>query len=196
MYLSFCVDNGAGAQPTPCVGGVDTEGTSGASQWVTNNPYVGVPDDAVTPIATDGSFTTHITVAARDEFVDCLDLPAGQRCVIVSRVDHRATADRTQDVKVPVCFAGEAACATDPIDPTGTPGGNPPFGGYPLAPSGPAYTPLAGPGALAATGFSGRTLLPAGLVLIGVGAALVLVARRQAARLRLAPAVVAPTPTP
>ena len=184
LYVSFCVDNGPGVQPSPCVGGVDMEGASGSSKWVTNNPYTGVPPEAVSPIADDGSFTARITVSARDEFVDCLELPAGQRCVIVSRVDHRATADRSQDVKVPVCFAGEAACATDPIDPTPQGGTPPPFGGYPLpqsgVPGGTGSTPLATPGGLATTGFAGRLLVPAGLVLLGAGAALVLVARRRA----------------
>ncbi len=185
LYVSFCVDNGAGAQPTPCVGGVDMEGASGSSKWVTNNPYQGVPPEAVSPVAADGSFTATITVAARDEFVDCLALAAGKRCVIVSRMDHRATADRSQDVKVPVCFAGEEACATDPIDPNDTPpGGTTPFGGYPIGSSGGGSPlPLAsGTGGLASTGFQGRTLVPAGLAMIGAGAALVLVARRRAPR--------------
>jgi hypothetical protein len=188
LYVSFCVDRGAGTQPTPCVGGVDMEGASGSSQWVTNNPYQGAPS---VPIADDGSFTARITVMARDEFVDCLDLPAGQRCVIVARTDHRATADRSQDVKVPVCFAGEAACATDPIDPTDPgSGGSTPFGGYPLAGGvgGSGSTPRVTPGGLAATGFAGRTLVPAGLALLGGGVALVLVARRQLGRARVVPA--------
>lgn len=199
MYVSFCVDQGTGVQPSPCVGGVDMEGASGSSTWVTNNPYDGLPPEAVTSVAPDGSFTTRITVAAADEFVDCLDLPAGQRCVIVSRMDHRATADRSQDVKVPVCFAGEAECTTDPIDPNAPGGpGSEPFAGYALGPSNGlgGSTPLAtsgGAGPLAATGFTGRTLVPAGLALLGVGAALVLVARRQLAALRPAVATSGPS---
>ncbi len=187
LYLSFCVDKGDGAQPTPCVGGADTEGASGTSKWVTNNPYEGVPDDAVTPVAADGSFSATITVKAADDFVDCLDLPAGERCVIVARMDHRATADRTQDVKVQVCFAGEAACEVAPqtVDPNSTGGGNG-FTGYPLdsgssSSSTPTGTTTYGTTQLARTGFEGRPLVSAGLALVLGGLLLVGWSRRRPA---------------
>ena len=62
LYVAVCVDNGPGATPSPCVGGVDVEGSSGSAKWVTNNPYEGVPASAVASIAADGSFRTTITV--------------------------------------------------------------------------------------------------------------------------------------
>ncbi len=177
LYISFCVDNGPGAQPSPCIGGVDMEGETGSSQWVTNNP---IGDAPAVPIAADGSFTAHITVSAQDEFVDCLALTGGKRCVIVARADHRATADRSQDVKVPVCFAGEAACATDPIDTTAT--ATPTFTGFPLGtPTGGTTTGPTSYGSLATTGADSTRLVTVGLVLAGLGVALVLLSRRSSA---------------
>lgn len=183
LYVSFCVDNGDGAQPSPCVGGVDVEGGSGSSKWVTNNPYEGVPDEAVTAVAPDGSFSTTINVKARDEFVDCLALPAGQRCVIVARMDHRSTGDRTQDVKVQVCFAGEAACAVAPqtVDPTDGPGNA--FAGYALPPTpgtGTTYAP-GGTTGLARTGVEARALVGAGLALLAGGVVLLTWSHRRRA---------------
>lgn len=177
LYVAFCVDQGAGQAPSPCVGGVDTSGSSGTAQWVTNNPYEGVPATAVTPVAPDGSFTATITIEARDSFVDCLALPAGQRCVVATRADHRASADRTQDVKVPVCFASETACVTDPIVPEADP--EDVFTGFlldppPAAPAAPSSTP-----ALAATGASAPDLVPVAALLVTGGLALVLVSRRR-----------------
>lgn len=187
MYVALCVDKGPGAVPSPCVGGADMSGTAGSSKWVTNNPYDGVPPGAVAAVAPDGSFTVELTLVASDEFVDCLDLPAGERCVLASRMDHRASADRSQDVKVALCWEGQAACTTDPIPPADPddPGDAAPFSGYRLTPQ--TGTRAAG-GGLAATGAELRPL-PWGLALLGAGLALVLVARRL---IRTSPSVPSP----
>jgi hypothetical protein len=108
MYLALCVDKGAATAPSPCVGGIDTGGSTSASRWVTNNPIGEAPAVA---IAADGSFTTTITLQAADALVDCNDLPVGQSCKVTTRMDHRDTNDRTQDVKVPVDFAEPQAGA-------------------------------------------------------------------------------------
>lgn len=184
MYVALCVDKGPAVAPSPCVGGVDTEGTSGSSRWLTNNPYEGVPDDAVVPVAPDGSFRTRITVEAADEFVDCLALPSGERCVVATRADHRSSADRSQDVKVAVCFAGETACATEPIA-AGDPDAAAGFPGFALDGPGTSSSrgatdlsssASAGAGTglrLAATG-GGRRPLSYGVAFLVVGAALLL----------------------
>ncbi|HYI61241.1 MAG TPA: Ig-like domain-containing protein [Acidimicrobiales bacterium] len=178
MYLALCVDQGPGVAPSPCVGGADTTGATGSSTWVTNNPYDGVPPEAVTAVEPDGSFRATLTLAARDEFVDCLALASGERCVLASRMDHRASADRSQDVKVPVCWAGQAACTTDPIAPA-DPDAPPAFTGYQITPAGPSSRATTGGTrpTLAATGADVR-LLPWGLALLGGGAALLLGSRR------------------
>ena len=38
IYVALCVLHGKGTVPTPCGGGIDKTGTSGASQWVSSNP--------------------------------------------------------------------------------------------------------------------------------------------------------------
>lgn len=107
IYLSFCVDNGVGETPTPCLGGVDMTGESSTSRWITNNGIPGQPALTV-PMGTDGTFTITLSVSADDGTTDCFDLPEGKECKIFTRADHRAGGDRSQDVRVPVTFATDA----------------------------------------------------------------------------------------
>lgn len=113
VYVALCVDNGAGELPTPCVGGVDMTGGSHSSAWISSNP----PDygqDLATPYGKGGSFEVELTVDAKDEFTDCLK----STCVLATRADHTLSGDRSQDVKVPVGFTGQAPVDTDPDDGT------------------------------------------------------------------------------
>ncbi len=112
FYLSLCVDIGAGSAPSPCLGGVDQTGATTTTRWVTNNP---IGDAASVPIAPDGSFTTTLTVEANDGFTNCLQLIAPRDCKIVTRMDHRASGDRSQDVKVPVSFTGQTKSTVGPF---------------------------------------------------------------------------------
>ncbi|WP_320778595.1 immunoglobulin I-set domain protein [Streptomyces sp. CRN 30] len=129
VYVALCVDNGAGELPTPCVGGVDMTGTSHSSAWISSNP----PDygqDLAVPYGADGSFEVELTVDAKDEFTDCLKAT----CVLATRADHTLSGDRSQDVKVPVAFAGQDPVETDPDDGggaggTGSTGGSGTTGG-------------------------------------------------------------------
>lgn len=114
MYLALCVDNGPGQQPTPCIGGADTGGETSASRWVTNNPYQGTP---AVSVGADGSFTTTLTLTAADANTDCNDLPVGKSCKVFTRMDHRATPDRSQDVRVPVSFAAPQTGARLQVSP-------------------------------------------------------------------------------
>jgi hypothetical protein len=116
MYLAVCVDKGPLVAPSPCVGGVDVTGEGGSSRWVTNNPYQGTPSVA---IAADGSFTTTLDIEASDADVDCLDLPVGQSCKVVTRMDHRSSGDRSQDVKVPITFGEPQTGARLELSPAG-----------------------------------------------------------------------------
>jgi hypothetical protein len=113
MYVALCVDNGASA-PGPCVGGADLEGDDGASRWITNNAYPGVPH---VTIGADGSFSTTLTLTAADANTDCNDLAPGKTCKVVTRMDHRASGDRSQDVKVAVDFAEPQAGARLQVSP-------------------------------------------------------------------------------
>ncbi|MFI5617217.1 hypothetical protein [Streptomyces sp. NPDC051567] len=102
IYVSLCAVNGAqgASKPTPCLGGSDQAGTTGASHWV-NNTFGGtLPNTSV--FGTGGSFSVTVHVKA--------DLGNGQicgdtvECAIVTRADHFNSANRKYDVHVPVTF--------------------------------------------------------------------------------------------
>lgn len=108
IYVAFCVDTGPGNAPTPCLGGIDMEGTTGGSVWVSSNPPP-YGEELAVPYNAGGSFKVSLNVAAVDEIngIDCREV----QCVIVSRNDHTRSGDRSQDVRIPVTFAkaGEPA---------------------------------------------------------------------------------------
>ncbi|WP_433062354.1 hypothetical protein [Dactylosporangium sp. CS-033363] len=117
IYVAFCVDNGAGQIPTPCGGGMDMTGSSGASHWISSNPPA-YGQGLAEPYGAGGTFRVSLKVsAALAEGVDCRT----KRCAVVTRADHTRTSDRTQDVRVGVSFAGNAAPAA-PTTAKATPG--------------------------------------------------------------------------
>lgn len=117
VYVALCVDQGAAVAPSPCVGGVDMEGAGASSAWVSSNPpdYAG---ELASPFGPAGSFDVTLTVNAADEYVNCL--AEATRCVVATRADHTAGADRSADVRVPVTFHGQTGVAPAPVEPTPT----------------------------------------------------------------------------
>jgi len=102
VYVAFCVTPPAGRLPSPCGGGADTSGASGGSSWVSSNPP-SYGRDLATPYGAGGTFEVKLHVAAAlDAKTDCRKVS----CSIVTRADHTRTSDRSQDVLVPVSFAG------------------------------------------------------------------------------------------
>ncbi|MGQ4269547.1 LPXTG cell wall anchor domain-containing protein [Nocardiopsis changdeensis] len=106
IYVALCDISGASSTqaPTPCIGGVDMDGSGGASAWVSSNPPpygegLAVPYDGS---GTDGGFSVQITVKADDGTTDCDS--AAVECAVVTRNDHTRSSDRGQDVFVPVAF--------------------------------------------------------------------------------------------
>jgi hypothetical protein len=116
IYVALCFDQGPGKVPTPCLGGVDTSGASGASAWISSNPP-SYGKDLAKPFGPGGSFSVSLRVAAVDAVMgfDCRDPKAhpetasSSGCAIVTRADHTRTSDRSSDVKVPVGFTGKPA---------------------------------------------------------------------------------------
>jgi hypothetical protein len=112
IYVALCVIPPKDHLPTPCGGGVDTEGQAGAAQWISSNP----PDygeGLAQPYGPGGSFST--SFAVRSEIspgIDCRQV----RCALVTRNDHTRTADRSQDLLIPVTF-GAGAAPAGPTDP-------------------------------------------------------------------------------
>ncbi|RZB18956.1 immunoglobulin I-set domain protein [Streptomyces sp. F001] len=118
IYVALCKDNGDNRIPTPCLGGADQSGDSGASKWIVPE---GDPNEGeLTEIYGDGgTFDVEIEVKAKDGGLDCTQVA----CSVVTRVDHRAAGDRSQDVRIPVAFEGQ-----DPGDGDGGDGVDVPAG--------------------------------------------------------------------
>ncbi|MGW0943382.1 hypothetical protein ACWD4O_12655 [Streptomyces sp. NPDC002623] len=111
IYVAFCVDNGAGKTPTPCVGGVDMSGESGASVWISSNPP-SYGEGLAKPYggsAHKGTFSVTLKVRAKDANTDCT--AAGVTCAVITRNDHTRGGDQTQTVRIPVTF-GAASSST------------------------------------------------------------------------------------
>jgi len=124
IYVALCVIPPPNVLPTPCGGGVDIEGQAGASHWISSNPpSYGI--GLARPYGPGGTFDTTFTVSPTiNASVDCRFV----RCGLLTRNDHTRSADRSQDVIIPVSF-------TQPASP-----------GAPL----PAPPPADGPGGTAA----------------------------------------------
>jgi hypothetical protein len=112
IYVAFCVDQGPSVAPSPCFGGADQSGSTGASKWISSNPPpygVGL----TTPWGPGGSFDVELNITAQEGSVDCLD--GSTRCVVATRADHTAAGNRSADVKVPVFFEGQIPSNALPI---------------------------------------------------------------------------------
>ncbi|MFF3844382.1 hypothetical protein [Streptomyces sp. NPDC002328] len=102
IYVGLCVVDGEpGAnKPTPCLGGQDESGSTGASHWV-NNVFGGLFANS-SKFGAGGTFNVNIYVNP--------DLGSGNvcgvnvDCAIVTRADHFDTNDRKYDVHVPIEF--------------------------------------------------------------------------------------------
>ncbi|QNP72797.1 hypothetical protein IAG44_27455 [Streptomyces roseirectus] len=102
IYVGLCVvDGAAGAnKPTPCLGGQDESGSTGASHWV-NNTFGGLFANS-SKFGSGGTFSVSIFVKATlDDGSVC-----GQdvECAVVTRADHFDSNDRNYDVHVPISF--------------------------------------------------------------------------------------------
>ncbi|MFD7131734.1 hypothetical protein [Streptomyces sp. NPDC059894] len=102
IYVGLCVVDGAPGvnKPTPCLGGQDENGSTGASHWV-NNVFGGLFANS-SKFGTGGTFDVNIYVKATlDDGSVC-----GQdvECAVVTRADHFDSGDRKYDVHVPITF--------------------------------------------------------------------------------------------
>lgn len=120
IYVAFCVKPDPGEAPGPCLGGVDMGGDSERSIWVSSNPPP-YGADLAKPYGPGGSFTVQLKITGRDEFTDCLT----QTCGVSTRADHTRSSDRSQDVFVPVTFAGQEGDPDPSPSPSASPGATP-----------------------------------------------------------------------
>ncbi|MGN9757385.1 hypothetical protein [Streptomyces sp. SD31] len=123
IYVAFCVDNGVGKTPTPCVGGVDMSGESGASAWISSNPP-SYGEGLAKPYEGSGhkgSFSVQLKVRAEDANTDCTK--SGVKCAVITRNDHTRGGDQSQTVRIPVTFTGSGGSSSADGSSTVTPGG-------------------------------------------------------------------------
>lgn len=143
IYVSFCVLPPPGQLPTPCGGGIDLTGAGGSTVWVSSDPPAYAAGLA-TPYGPGGTFEVTITArAALNDTIDCRVVT----CAVVTRNDHTRTDDRSQDVFIPLGFAGPAPSVGAP--PSVTPSLSPtaaPSGPATPVPTGTATDPVAGCG--------------------------------------------------
>lgn len=116
IYVAFCVVTPPDSAPSPCSGGADQTGSSGASAWISSNPP-SYGEGLTVPYGPGGSFSVNIAVAPLIAGgFDCRSI----QCAIVTRNDHVRTADRTQDILVPITFGAGDAAPPVPTEPTPT----------------------------------------------------------------------------
>ncbi|MDW4906343.1 hypothetical protein RB628_13595 [Streptomyces sp. ADMS] len=102
IYVALCKDNGDNRVPSPCLGGADTSGDGASSRWIVpeGDTYEG---DLAVAYGDGGTFDVTLGIKAAGDGLDCAEVS----CAIVTRVDHRGSGDRSQDVRVPVTFTGQ-----------------------------------------------------------------------------------------
>jgi hypothetical protein len=167
IYVAFCVVPPPGQLPSPCGGGAGP-GAQGAARWITSNPPP-YGEGLAQPYGPGGSFSTTLVVSPTIGTVDCRTTA----CAVVTRNDHTRTADRSQDLLVPVTFAAGPPPPAPPAPPpsaappAGAPGPTVPAAGAPVpeAPRGPAAAvappaPAAGPTTTEPRSTSSGTVAP------------------------------------
>lgn len=180
IYVALCVDNGAGQAPGPCLGGVDMEGSGGASAWISSNPpaYGEGLAQPFTESGGRGSFSVNLSVSASDAFTDCLDpAVAPNGCVIGTRADHTRGGDRSADVRIPVTFATGGSDAG--ADAAGEQAGSDDGAG--AGASADADAEADSDGSLATTGVTVGIIAGAAALLLAAGAAALRLRRRHSA---------------
>ena len=104
VYVIVC-NQAAWTVARRCIGGVNLDGSSPVSVWVSTNPPAYAKGLTV-PFAADGSFVVTLLVRAIDEVtkLDC----SKQQCGVVAFADHTRRDDRSQDVFAPINCASDS----------------------------------------------------------------------------------------
>lgn len=98
VYVIVC-NQAAWTEARRCVGGVNIDGSSPVSEWVSSNPPAYAKGLTV-PFAADGTFAITLLARAKGDDIDCTK----EQCGVVSFSDHTRRDDRSQDVFVPISF--------------------------------------------------------------------------------------------
>jgi len=97
IYLGFCVVPQSGKTPTPCVGGINKDGTGDTSLWISSNPppYGSGLAEEFLP---GGRFIKKLTISRMIGKFDCKKV----KCAITVRADHLRSGDRSFDLFIPI----------------------------------------------------------------------------------------------
>lgn len=99
IYVAFCEIPAPGAVPENCSGGVNLNGKSSGSVWVSSNPPL-YGKLLAKKFKKNGSFNVNIKVSRMIGNTDC----KVAKCAIITRADHTNAGIRSADVFVPVTF--------------------------------------------------------------------------------------------
>lgn len=102
IYVALCAVDGAqgSSRPSPCLGGQDESGSTGASHWVSNT-FGGLAPNT-SKFGANGTFTAQIYVKGTlDDGSVCGE---DRECAVVTRADHTNTTKRAYDVHAPITF--------------------------------------------------------------------------------------------
>jgi hypothetical protein len=88
-----------------CVGGVNLDGSSPLSQWISSNPPAYAKGLTI-PFKPNGSFVVPLLLRAVDESTKLIDCSVEQ-CGVVAFADHTRRDDRSQDVFVSISFTAK-----------------------------------------------------------------------------------------
>jgi hypothetical protein len=97
IYLGFCVVPKSGKTPTPCVGGINKDGTGDTSLWISSNPPpygAGLAEEFMP----GGRFIKKLTISKMIGKFDCKKV----KCAIAVRADHLRSGDRSFDLFIPI----------------------------------------------------------------------------------------------
>ncbi len=99
IYLALCVVPKKGQLPTPCGGGVNKDGVSQSSYWISSNPPPYGQALAIEYLP-GGRFSQQVSVTRKIGKFDCRKV----KCAITVRADHIREDDRTRDIFIPITF--------------------------------------------------------------------------------------------
>ncbi|MEI6217149.1 MAG: hypothetical protein WCP64_07780 [Actinomycetes bacterium] len=99
IYVAICKVVPKGKLPTPCGGGADKSGATGASQWISSNPpSYGI--GLAIPYLPGGRFSVALKISPMIGKLDCRKI----KCAIYTRADHTRGDDRSYDLSLPLQF--------------------------------------------------------------------------------------------
>ena len=100
IYVAFCEIPTKGKKPEHCSGGINMDGTSKGSVWISSNPPWYIPSALLTPFGKGGTFKVQVTAV---RFIDKTDCKV-KKCGVITRADHTRGDYRLADVLVPLTF--------------------------------------------------------------------------------------------